>query len=1018
VKNFGIVLLLALVSGCAGLDFMTEKTVPVQKTLADLPVAPLAPRLDPPQPLSHLQLVQAYRDVLEVSIDPVSRARIQRRLADLQMMRSEEKLIEEHAGPEVFGVAIEAYESLLQENSDWAGNDQLLYQLSKAYDLGGESEKSIEVLEQLSARHPDSQHYPEAEFRLAERYFVESNYPAAELAYGRVIDLGEATPYYLQAQYMLGWSRFKRGQFRGSIAPFSATLDLLIPAGGRTDELSRAQRELRDDCFRVLAVIFSSLQGAETIAAAYEELGERPYQHDLYQALGAHYLAQQRYRDSAEAFRAFTRLYPTSPRTPQFALRVVQAYEAGGFPELIIAEKQAYVTSFALSGDYWSDSAVEVRAEISATLKLFISELASYHHALARAAAAEKGQTELAALNFDQASRYYQLFIDSFPLDEDTADMGFLLAESRFEAGDYSAAIPAFERVAYDLINYERSADAGYMAIVAYGRLAPGDPQSAEQGIGSELRFAATFPRDQRAVAVLDRAATALLAGGQYQLAIIAAATLAAWDTTEVFDISSRLVMADSHFKLQQFQLAEQSYQSAVNFMPSGDKRRAEALEQVAASIYKQGEIAAKENNYRGAAQQFARVLQTAPRSDAAIAAHYDAAANYMLAGELLEANRLLLSFRRNYPGHSLTESVASRLVDNYVQLQQWALAAAELDGIYRREENSEQRGQLLYLTAQYYDKAGDWARAIDRYRLYAHEDRYSFELRLEAMSRLSELYGSSGEVDKRRFWLRRMLATHDTAGDWASERSLYLAALSASELADDKYRAFTAVKLQLPLKKSLGRKKVAMNAALAAYQKTGDYGVSQFSNLASYRVGLIYQGMGNDLLASQRPTNLDPLALEQYELLLEEQAYPFEEKAIDIWESNARRARQGEYDEWIQASFSALADVLPARYRKAEDIVDSNLELAVYNQQAISLRERGRFNEAEQLYLAALNVWELHPDSHRNLGILYDLYMGYPDRALQHFSRYQVLTGAGDTAVAGWIADLERQSALVAQGD
>ena len=57
----------------------------------------------------------------------------------------------------------------------------------------------------------------------------------------------------------------------------------------------------------------------------------------------------------------------------------------------------------------------------------------------------------------------------------------------------------------------------------------------------------------------------------------------------------------------------------------------------------------------------------------------------------------------------------------------------------------------------------------------------------------------------------------------------------------------------------------------------------------------------------------------EQYDVLLEEQAFPFEEKSIKLHEVNAARAREGIYDEWVQKSFVALAQLNPGRYAKGE---------------------------------------------------------------------------------------------------
>lgn len=59
--------------------------------------------------------------------------------------------------------------------------------------------------------------------------------------------------------------------------------------------------------------------------------------------------------------------------------------------------------------------------------------------------------------------------------------------------------------------------------------------------------------------------------------------------------------------------------------------------------------------------------------------------------------------------------------------------------------------------------------------------------------------------------------------------------------------------------------------------------------------------------------------AKEQYDVLLEEQAFPFEEKAIELHETNAQRTGDGVYDQWVQRSFDVLAKLKPARYAKTE---------------------------------------------------------------------------------------------------
>ena len=70
-----------------------------------------------------------------------------------------------------------------------------------------------------------------------------------------------------------------------------------------------------------------------------------------------------------------------------------------------------------------------------------------------------------------------------------------------------------------------------------------------------------------------------------------------------------------------------------------------------------------------------------------------------------------------------------------------------------------------------------------------------------------------------------------------------------------------------------------------------------------------LYRQLGADLMASERPKNLNAEELEQYDVLLEEQAFPFEEKAIELHETNAQRTGDGVYDDWVQRSFDVARE-------------------------------------------------------------------------------------------------------------
>ncbi|MFA7553044.1 MAG: tetratricopeptide repeat protein [Spongiibacteraceae bacterium] len=80
------------------------------------------------------------------------------------------------------------------------------------------------------------------------------------------------------------------------------------------------------------------------------------------------------------------------------------------------------------------------------------------------------------------------------------------------------------------------------------------------------------------------------------------------------------------------------------------------------------------------------------------------------------------------------------------------------------------------------------------------------------------------------------------------------------------------------------------------------------------------------------------------------------------------------------------------------------------YNEYGVLLREQGDFTGAEQRYKQALTVWPDYPEGHLNLAILYDLYMGKLDLALQHYQSYKSLLDEPSRQLDGWIIDLQRR--------
>src|SRR6185437_6862886 len=192
-----------------------------------------------------------------------------------------------------------------------------------------------------------------------------------------------------------------------------------------------------------------------------------------------------------------------------------------------------------------------------------------------------------------------------------------------------------------------------------------------------------------------------------------------------------------------------------------------------------------------------------------------------------------------------------------------------------------------------------------------------------EARQYLADYAATGGDVTARDRWYREIVRADADAGGQRTARTHYLAAKAQLALAAEPRDEFRAIRLTLPLARTLKAKRRAMESALAAYRLAAAYGVAEVTTAATYEMAGLYETLAHDVLASERQRNLSGQELDEYNSLLEDQVFPFEEQAIKVYAVNTARTRQGIYDEWVRKSFIALAQLDPARYGKTELMSD-----------------------------------------------------------------------------------------------
>lgn len=881
-----------------------------------------------------------YREFLDlVSDDPDLRAEAMRRLADLELEANEVAQLRgniESLDQAAYESATALFHQLLETYPDYRRNDTVLYQLARAYEIAGKNDDALKTLNELVERYPGTALIDEVQFRRGEMLFLRKDYAEAELAYKQVVAAGDASRFYEQSLYKLGWSQFKLAMHEDSLQPFFELLDRKI-AGVEIQEgderlaaLGRAEREIVEDTFRVLSISFSYMDGADSIASFLSERGYPEYGYVIFMNLGDLYLEKQRYVDAAETYEAFVKQDPNHPKAPLLQVEVIEAYKVGGFPTLVLDGKKQFVEHYGMDGPFWLRNPRDQNTGVAAHLKANLTDLAQYYHA-----EAQKGGKRS---DYQEAARWYRKYLNYFPGEADSANTNFLLAEILFESQDFDLATDEYERTAYDYPLHAHSGESAYAAILSYRAheltLAKEAKTAWHQRyLDSGLRFAQTYPEHPESGAVLTTVAEDLFQQRQFDLAIaVGQAVVTKQPPVQALQARTAwTVIAHSQFDLAKFAEAETSYYQLRSFTPPEDSvAQQEIKDRIASSIYKQGELARDAGEFDVAVAHFTRLGQAVPDSKIRATAEYDAAAVLINMAAWGRATVVLEDFRRNYPDSEYVDDITQKLAVSYLETGRGAEAAGEFERIASDPDSTDDvKREALWKASELYKASGQ---AVAEQRVLQNiVDQYPDPIveSIEARFRLLEITEASGDSRSRDLMLAEIVRVDASAGSQRSDRTRYLAAKASLELAEPVRYRFMNLKITQPLADSLTPKKALMEEVLKVYGNAADYGVAEVTTAATFRLGEVYQQFSKDLMESERPANLDAAALEEYELLLEEQTFPFEEKAIELYEANANRTLDGVYDEWVKRSFDALASLLPARFAKLER--SENVVTALY---------------------------------------------------------------------------------------
>lgn len=880
--------------------------------------------------------IEGYQTVISSPMGGAMRREAMRRLAD-RMVDQLEAQEEARASsgkttlpvliPDAsYAKAIKLYNDALTGYPTFPGNEHILYQMARAYEANNEPKQALWALDTLVAKHPDTEYTEEANFRRGELAFLLGQHDKAAAAYDALIKKGPENQFYQISFYKAGWAQFKKKDYRQALDRFFGLIDFMTAEAAYEDlvadlpAFSAGQQEMLRDTLRVIGITLSHQEDPvgylEKYLAAQPQ--RRPYEFKVYAALADMFNYQELYQDSAGVYQAFTRNYPAHPQAPFFQLMAIESYKKGRFGELGSQAIEQFAASYGFKSAYWDGQKPELlREQLAPYLRIYLGELAQHYHA-------EMQQTK-SAQSRQKALQWYRAYLDSFPKDNESAHLNFLLAELLYETGNYREAAREYNDTAYSYGNHPEAKEAAYAAILAYDKHR--ETLSGEERLAWErdvvenaLHFAKVYRDDERVPVIITKTAQDLYAVKAYDTAIKAASVVLSLPSkTREMERSALLVLGHSHFERNDFRKAENSYKAALALTAQTHDEYNGLRDRYAASIYKQGEELRNQNNLLGAVREFSRLIEAAPTSELRPTAEYDMATSMMALKDWQPAIKIFERMRNTPYGMKYATEITQKLTVAYLETGQDRKAAGELERLAMQDGNYDVQREAVWRAAELYEKSGDIPGTIQAFENYARRYAYPVDAAVEARNKLAQLSKQQGNAERRVHWLQEVVATDRQAAAQRTPRTRYLAGNASIALADLEFDKYTAVRLVNPIKQNLKLKRDTLQTVINAYGSVSEYGIAELVTAATFKIAEIYRDFGKALLESERPKDLDQEELEMYEVMLEEQAFPFEEKAIGLHEQNIARVKEKVYDQWVKQSFAVLGKINPGRYHKVE---------------------------------------------------------------------------------------------------
>lgn len=771
------------------------------------------------------------------------------------------------------------------------------YNLGYLYAEEGDGELSTWAYGEVLARDPRSPYADEIHMRLAEAAFDAGRVEEAIPHYTAVVR-GAKPEYADKALYKLGWCFFNLEDYSGAVDSFSRVL-------GRGEA---SPEDLRRETLVILAKALLEWGGLGPLTSY---LGNRPeaapYGPTLHRLLGELYADSSRYREAVAVYAAGVEAYPEAPEC--------LALERGILSALLIArdaeganERRVLWADRYGPGTEWDrlHGAGPLGAERDQLLEEGLRLAALHYHGRA-----QRGQGGL-----DRALSLYGRYLELFGSSTEAGyELAYAYAQAFREAGRLPEAAAQYRRVAAHSSLATHREEASYRRIRVLESLYAEDAAYLEELLGAHEEYVARNPASLLVPEILFSAGELLFNAEQFPRAralfhrVVDAAAGGplgprAWER-----------IGRCRFRESDYARSEEAVRRALA-EGLGEALVADARQLLSFAVFRQGEEREEAQDREGAIGHFARLADELPEEDAAQVALYRVAENLRALGRDGEAARVYDRLARRYRGSEYAESALGLSAQIFASLGEWEDAARGFEAMYRTDPDGAGAPDALFRAARALERANRRDGAVRLFGEFAGKFPED-PRRAEGLFRQGELLRVAGQEEDAAARYREAWKVQGP-GPGDAEAFRARAALALGRLALDRFRG---VALQGDLAQALERKERFLTEALEHLARAASLPYAETLTEALFRAGASFEHLKDALLASERPGELTDEEAEEYEFLLEEKAFPLEERAVAYYRNGVAAAREAQvHTPWVDRMFERLETLVPWAFQRTEE--------------------------------------------------------------------------------------------------